>query len=358
VHGLTAGSLLESVGARALSVPLVEPFVIATGRVDTTRAVEVEVVVRRGGRRATGLGEAACLPPVTAEDQDDVLRELERPLSLSDLPSLGPVARAGLETAVLDAVARLEGIPVRALLGGESGARTKALETDITVAIAAPERMGELARAWASRGFRCIKVKVGKDLDADVRAIEAIARAAPTVSVRVDANAGYVARDALALVRACEKRGLPVECWEQPCAAEDLEGMAEVTAAARAPVVADESVRRLADVGAIVAKRAARGVNLKLAKLGGPQAALAVGRAARAEGLALMMGGMVETRLGMTAAAHVACALGGVEFVDLDTAWLLAEDPYEGGYVADGPRYEMPETPGLGVTRRGQKPQA
>jgi L-alanine-DL-glutamate epimerase-like enolase superfamily enzyme len=65
-----------------------------------------------------------------------------------------------------------------------------------------------------------------------------------------------------------------------------------------------------------------------------------------------MMGGMVETRLGMTAAAHVACALGGVDFVDLDTAWLLADDPYEGGYLADGPRYTLPVTPGLGVTVR------
>jgi L-alanine-DL-glutamate epimerase-like enolase superfamily enzyme len=61
---------------------------------------------------------------------------------------------------------------------------------------------------------------------------------------------------------------------------------------------------------------------------------------------------MVETRLGMTAAAHVACALGGVDYVDLDTAWLLADDPYEGGYEAEGPRYTMPRVPGLGVRRR------
>jgi L-alanine-DL-glutamate epimerase-like enolase superfamily enzyme len=61
---------------------------------------------------------------------------------------------------------------------------------------------------------------------------------------------------------------------------------------------------------------------------------------------------MVETRLGMSAAAHLACALGGVDFVDLDTALLLADDPYCGGYVADGPRYRLPDTPGLGVSRQ------
>ena len=76
-----------------------------------------------------------------------------------------------------------------------------------------------------------------------------------------------------------------------------------------------------------------------------------MGLAAQAAGLAIMAGGMVETRLGMTAAAHVACALGGVDFVDLDTAWLLADDPYAGGYAADGPHYAMPGSAGLGVQR-------
>jgi L-alanine-DL-glutamate epimerase-like enolase superfamily enzyme len=132
--------------------------------------------------------------------------------------------------------------------------------------------------------------------------------------------------------------------------------MAEVTAAVAAPVIADESVKDLDDLRRVLDGQCADGVNLKLAKSGGPLAALAIGRAAREAGLAVMVGGMVETRLGMTAAAHVACALGGVEFVDLDTAWLLAGDPYEGGYVASGPLYTMPATPGLGVKRSSGRP--
>jgi L-alanine-DL-glutamate epimerase-like enolase superfamily enzyme len=352
LHRLIAGARVESLRSRPLSVPLIEPFVIATGRVDATRAVEIEVTVAYRGRTATGLGEAACLPPVTREDQHDVLAALERGLSIEDLPRLGRVTRAGVETALLDAVARVEGVALRTLLGGEAGTRTRALETDVTVAIAPPEKMGELARAWAARGFRAIKVKVGKDVDEDVRALEAIARAAPQVVLRVDANAGYRAEEAIGLAKACERLGVPVECWEQPCAAEDLEGMAEVAASVSAPVVADESVQGPEDVGRIVSRRAAGAVNLKLAKLGGVEAALETGLAARRAGLKLMMGGMVETRLGMTAAAHVACALGGVEFVDLDTAWLLAEDPYVGGYAADGPHYMLPDAPGLDVSPR------
>lgn len=103
----------------------------------------------------------------------------------------------------------------------------------------------------------------------------------------------------------------------------------------------------------MLAAKAAGGVNLKLAKSGGPLGSLAIGRAALAAGLDLMVGGMVETRLGMTAAAHVAAALGGVRFIDLDTAWLLAEDLYEGGYRADGPKYVLGPEPGLGVRAVG-----
>ena len=363
VHALSGPLVVESLVARALSVPLTEPFVIATGRVDATRAVEVEARVRWRGGSAVGLGEAACLPPVTREDQPDVLREVEhaatewqgRDLDAEDLertPGLGPVARAGVETAILDALARIAGTPLRTLLGGAIGAATTTLETDVTVAIAEPARMAALASQWWERGFRSLKVKVGKDVDADARALEAIGRAAPGARLRVDANGGYSAADAIALDRACQRMGLVVECWEQPCAADDLDGMAAVAAAVAAPVIADESVRRFEDLAALVSGRWAHGVNLKLAKLGGPLAAYRTGVEAQSRGLSLMVGGMVETRLGMTAAAHVACALGGVAFVDLDTAWLLADDPYDGGYVADGPRYAMPEEAGLGVRRR------
>ena len=371
MHGLSGGDLrIEHLSARALSVPLREPFVIASGRVDATRAVEVEARVWWRGRSETGLGEAACLPPVTHEDQGDVLLEVGRaarelvgrPLVaregelesalLAALPE-GPVARAGIETALLDALARCAGAPLRALLGGERGLVTRHLETDITIAIAEPERMAELAREWVARGFRALKIKVGKDVDADVRALEAIGRAAPGAKLRVDANAGYTASQAIAVARACERLGLSdaIECWEQPCAADDREGMRQVAAAVKATVVADESVRGPADLRDLVEGRYAGAVNLKLAKLGGVLVAVRMGLAAQAAGLGLMAGGMVETRLGMTAAAHMACALGGVEFVDLDTAWLLAGDPYTGGYEAEGPHYAMPASAGLGVER-------
>jgi L-alanine-DL-glutamate epimerase-like enolase superfamily enzyme len=374
---------IASLAVRPLSVPLLDPFVIATGRVDATRSAEVRAVLEsEGGAQAEGLGEGAALWPVTREDQPEVIAALEKaaaglsgavltlpdadgtePLDLSAVGQLGalldgafpeaPVARAALETAICDAWARLLGLPLRTLFGGALGAATRRIETDITIPIAEPARMAELACGWAARGFVHFKVKVGKDVDRDLSALFAIASAVPGARFRIDANEGFSAAEAIALARAVEARGLVVECYEQPCRAGDLEGMAALAAAVEPPVIADESVKTLADLERVQAARAADGVNLKLVKSGGPLGALAIGRAALAAGMPLMVGGMVETRLGMTAAAHVAAALGGVSFADLDTAWLLAADPYEGGYEAEGPQYVLPDAPGLGVISRG-----
>jgi L-alanine-DL-glutamate epimerase-like enolase superfamily enzyme len=119
------------------------------------------------------------------------------------------------------------------------------------------------------------------------------------------------------------------------------------------PVVADESFRGAADLARLLDARAAHAVNLKLAKLGGPLQAVALGREARRQGLRLMAGAMVETRVGITAMAHVVAALGGVDWVDLDTVFLLADDPFVGGFSGAGPALVLAGGPGLGVTPRG-----
>jgi L-alanine-DL-glutamate epimerase-like enolase superfamily enzyme len=252
---------------------------------------------------------------------------------------------------MLDAIARSRSLTVRALLGGDLGARTNQLETDITIPILEPSYMATLARGWREKGFTCFKVKVGKDHDRDLRALEAIAKAVPDARLRLDANEGFVASEAISMVHAVERLGLVLECFEQPCAAADLDGMAEVARELDVPVIADESVKSIEDFLRVIKAKAADGVNLKLAKSGGLLGALVIGREAKRRGMSVMCGGMVETRLGMTAAAHVAAALGGIEFADLDTAWLLRDDPFVGGYVADGPRYTLVEESGFGVSR-------
>jgi L-alanine-DL-glutamate epimerase-like enolase superfamily enzyme len=212
--------------------------------------------------------------------------------------------------------------------------------------------MMELAMNHRARGFRCFKVKVGKSFDDDVRALLGVHARVPDATFRLDANEGFTASQALELVQAARAAGLTLECFEQPCAREDLEGMAKVAREAGVCVLADESVRDAADLARVIEAGAAHGVNLKLAKSGGLLASLELGRKARAAGLQVMCGGMVETRLGMTAMAHVSCALEQVEFIDLDTAFLLAEDPFDGGYRARGAELELTPGPGFDVRVR------
>jgi len=355
---------LRSLTVAPLSVPTIDPFRIASGEVRATRSILVTATLEHDGRVATGLGEGACLPPVTIEDQPDALAAVEVAarrlagatfegndalLAVLDA-ALGatPVARSAVEVAVLSAVASLGDLPLWRWLSGELTSPAPPIETDITIPILEPARMATLAREWWARGFRRFKIKVGRDLASDLTALEAMAAEAPRAQFQPDANAGLEPDEALAYVAAARARGLDVICFEQPCAT--LAGLGVVSAALDIPVIADESLKTMADLEALFG--VADGINLKIAKTGSMLRCLAIGRAARARGMPLMVGGMVETRLGMTAAAHLAAALGGVDFADLDTAWLLASDPFSGGYEAEGPIYRLPKAPGLGIAQR------
>jgi L-alanine-DL-glutamate epimerase-like enolase superfamily enzyme len=347
--------ILESLTVEPLFVPLVEPFVIATARMDTTRAGLVRVVVRDGARTEGGLGEAACLPPVTREDWPDVERAVAasqdlvgrehasvRALMEGVLPN-DPVTRAGIETALLDAHARIRGVPFM------PGDREQLFFTDITLPIVETEHMVRLAREWRARGFDHFKVKVGKDVDQDARSLVAVHHAVPRSTFRIDANGGYTAPEAIALLRVLRDHELEIECFEQPCAREDLDAMARVHAEGIAPVIADESVRSLAELELVAKHKAARGVNLKLVKMGGPIAAREIGTRARQLDMLVMCGAMVETRLGLCAMANTVVPLGGADFVDLDTQFLLTEDRFEGGWTVNRDQIRLTSGPGLDV---------
>lgn len=351
---------IGAISAEAFPVPLKEPFTISRASVDSTRAVLVRAEVRRTGAVAVGLGEAALplgselLPGMLV---DEIARAAERlrdqnlqgsafATALVDRYFEGsPVARSGLHCAIVDAASRLEGRPLFEALGGGA---PNALVTDITLPIADPAHLAELARGYFEAGFRCFKIKVGADLAADQQTVRRVAEATPDASVLFDANMGFEAEQALALLDTTREVGLTVACFEQPCAREDFAGMRRVRESG-APVVADESVRDLEDLERLHEEGAVDGINLKLVKMGGIDRCMKLGRRARKLGLKLMVGAMIESRLGLTAMAHVASALGGAEWVDLDTAFLLARDPWRGGMQADGPRLTLSRSVGLGM---------
>lgn len=350
-----------------LSVPLTEPFVIASGRMTTTRAVLVEVVVEDAfGHVGRGLGEAAALPPVTVVDQPELLASLTvaaqrlrgagfaglrgvRDVVDGACVDVDVVGRAAVESALLFAWADLLQTPMHRLLGSspkDDPVRGFVVDTDITIPIATPAHMGALCAVWADRGFTVFKVKVGRSDDdggaeADREALVAIAAVVPDARLRLDGNAGQTSAEARALFLFALHLGLTVELLEQPTPKNDPAALAFLSTTLPVPVIADECAGSYEDVVGL-ADAGVTGVNLKLVKHGGPIEAARIGRFCRRRRLALMVGAMVETRVGLSAMFNVLRALApGRASVDLDTAFLLDSDPFVDGYVADGSKLRL-----------------
>lgn len=334
---------------RALDVPLIEPFAIATGAQAVANNILVELHLADGTR---GYGEAAPFPAVTGETQASSLAALAalRPRLLNrdvrqwralalDLKAAAPgaaAARCAIEAAMLDALTKQAQLPLWAFFGG---AQTE-LETDMTITAGTVEHAAQSARAIATRGINTIKIKIGGVPEQDLERIAAIHAAVPAAPLILDGNCGYAADSALRLLEQLRQRSISIALFEQPVTRHDIAGLARVTRDGGVPVAADESVTTAADALHIAYEQAASVVNIKLMKAGIVEA-LAIAEICKAAGLGLMIGGMVETALAMNVSAHFAAGLGGFSFVDLDTPMFMAEQPLRGGWIQSGGRLSL-----------------
>lgn len=225
------------------------------------------------------------------------------------------------------------------------------LETDYTVSVNEPEEMADDAEQYIKDGFRTLKVKVGKDsIDKDIERIRAIrSRIGDDAAIRLDANQGWSAKDAIRAIRRMEELNLPIELVEQPVKAGDIEGLKQVTDATHTIVMADESVFSPADAKRVLETRSADMINIKLMKSGGIHQACKINSMAESCGIPCMVGSMIETKLGITAAAHFAAGLNNVTKVDFDAPLMLTGDPIVGGVVYNRAVMTMPDEPGLGI---------
>jgi len=252
----------------------------------------------------------------------------------------GPApARSALDLALHDRLARRRGVPLYRLLGLPVPAP---LPTSFTIAIAEPEEMARLARE-AGR-YPVLKIKLGSD-DDEAR-LAAVRAARPDARLRVDANSGWTGEEALRRLRTLERFDL--EMIEQPVARDDIDGLGYVQAHTDLPVVADESLQSPADLERLAAA-GVRGINLKLMKVGGLAPGLAMLRRARALGLRVMLGCMIETSLGTTAMAHLA---GLADWLDLDAPLLVSNDPFDGLRYDEAACVHVPERAGIGTRLR------
>ncbi|MDV6374023.1 dipeptide epimerase [Deinococcus arenicola] len=254
------------------------------------------------------------------------------------MPHDHPSVKCALEMAALEWCAASVGLPVWKLLGLSPAPLPR---SSYTVSLAGLDDMRRQTREAVANGHTVLKVKLGTERDTAI--LEALREEAPDVALRVDANAAWTRPQAKRMLGVLD--AVRVEFVEQPLAADDLVGHAELRRLSRVPVVADESLHHVRDVIALA--EAFDGVNLKLAKLGGPLQALAALRLARAHGLGVMMGCMIESSLGISAAAHLA---GLCDWADLDGALLLADDPFSGLHWTAGD-LARPQGVGWGVTR-------
>jgi len=348
---VSAAIRIEALCFQPLEAPLRSPFVIASGRLERLENLAVGLRLAEG---AIGWGEIPILPGVTPESaaavaalepqaqallagfEADDWRAVSRRLGyrFAEYPGL----RAGVEMALIDALARRDGTPLYRWLLGEQ----RWLRTDVTIPICAPEQAQRLAAAYAEQGFDTLKTKVGADAAADVDRLAAITGAAPAARLILDANGGFSPAGAMEFLASLARAGITPALLEQPVPRDDWAGLAYVSAHAGVPVAADESCRTLADARRIAGEGACQVINIKLAKTGVAEAVDIVDLARRS-GLGLMIGGMVETRLAMGFSAHLAAAVGGFDWIDLDTPLLLAADPVAGGYDMLGPVLRLRE---------------
>ena len=343
-----------------IAVPLRVPFKTALRTVDSVRDVVVEIDTDTGEK---GFGEAPPTGVITGDttgaiigaiqdhiagkligrdvdEFEDVIQEVQKAVVHNTS------AKAAVDMALYDLYGQLYHIPVYKLLGGAR----RTIVTDITISVNPPEQMAEDAVDAVKRGYDTIKVKVGVNPSLDVERLLAIRRATgPDVRIRIDANQAWTPKQAVRILDQMEERGIGLELVEQPVKAADFDGLKYVTDRSPVPVLADEAVFSPEDALRIMQYHAADMVNIKLMKCGGLHQALLIAREAEKYGASCMLGCMLEAKISVNAAVHLACAKACITAIDLDGPMLCREDPVVGGSVFRAPWIDVSNDAGLGI---------
>ena len=352
---------IESIRLAMLRVPLKTPFKTA---LRTVEAVEDVVVMIRTDTGHVGYGEAPATAVITGDTHGSIIEAIRKVIAPriigQEVANLNRItrlvqgamennfsAKAAVEIALYDLWGQLYDAPLYKLLGGGDPVVT----TDITISVDYIDKMVADSVAAVDRGFASLKIKVGKDMGVDIERVKAIHAAVEgRALLRLDANQGWTAKQAVTAMHALEDAGVHLELLEQPVRAKDIEGLKYVTERVNAPVMADESVFGPAEVIDLIKRRAADIINIKLMKTGGLSNAIRIADIASLYGVECMIGCMIESSISVAAAVHLAVAKADViTKVDLDGPSLCQFDPVDGGVVFNESEISVTDAPGLGI---------
>lgn len=344
-----------------LKVPLKTPFKTALRSVDHVEDVIVRVCTDDG---ATGWGGAPATAVITGDTHGSIIdairhyiapkligrevAEHNRNIALVQTAlERNTSAKAAVEIALYDLFGQLHGAPAYQLLGGGD----PVVSTDITISVDTIDKMVADSISAVERGFSALKIKVGKDIGMDIERVRAIHAAVEgRALMRLDANQGWTAKQAVFALHQLEDSGVHLELVEQPVKARDLAGLKFVTERVHTPVMADESVFGPGEVIELIRMRAADIINIKLMKTGGLSQAIQIADIAGIHGLDCMMGCMLESSVSVAAAAHLAAAKSQViSKIDLDGPSLCLHDPVIGATVFNEAEITLGDAPGFGV---------
>ena len=349
---------VKSIGIYKLIIPLKEPFVISLGA--QYNAESIIVVIKTN--EYTGYGECSPYMSINGESMDTcfivgqyfakVLKEknaldIKAGIQAMDKTIYGNHSiKSAFDMALHDIASKHAGLPLYKFLGGENN---KPLVTDYTVSIGEAKKMAEDAAKYKQQGFPVIKVKLGESKHKDAERIHLIREAIGyEIPLRIDANQGWDLKTAIATLKELERYN--IQYCEEPIPRWDFMRLRKLRKKSPIPIMADESCCDHHDAKRLISLKACDMLNIKLGKSGGIYEALKIIALADKAKMKMQVGGFMESRLAMTAFAHLALCSENILHCDFDTPLMFTEDPVSGGLIYhENGVVKVPQTPGLGA---------
>lgn len=339
------------------SIPMV-PFTIATGTMDYAQNMFIRVYTDAG---IVGVGECSAFPMIVGETQATCYEmakdfaaiwkgknplEIEaRMAELHGYTAGNFTAKSAFDIALYDIAAKHDNQPLYQYLGGSK----KDIESDLTIGIGTPEYMAQKAIEFVAKGVTMIKVKLGKHPQDDIERIKQIRAAiGNNIQLRIDANQGWTFEEAVEALTGLVQYN--IQFCEQPMRKYNDHLLPQLCSISPIAIMADESVFTHHDAERIIANKAAKYINIKFSKSGGILEAIKINTVAAQNNMPCMMGGMLESRVALTAKVHFAMANDNIKFYDLDTCLLGHKiDPVIGGVTYQNMHLQLSDAIGIGA---------